>query len=61
MRGLEGELHLYAKLTLRVGTYFQVLPSSLVKLNFNIKLTSLNFKPNKPELNQARVAIQVTN
>jgi hypothetical protein len=43
MQGLMNKLYLYAKLTLRVDPYFQVLPSSLqVKLYNNIKLSSLN-------------------
>jgi hypothetical protein len=47
MQGFIGEALYYAKLALRVGRYFQVLPSSLIKLTFNIELSQLNFKKGK--------------
>jgi hypothetical protein len=38
MQGLKGgKLYLYAKPVLKVDTYFQVLASNLIGLNFNIK------------------------
>jgi hypothetical protein len=36
MQGYRGELYLYAKYALRVNPYFQVLASSLWKLNFKL-------------------------
>jgi hypothetical protein len=44
---------------LRVDPSFQVLASSIVKLNFNKELSQLNFKKDNPELRQTRVVKQV--
>jgi hypothetical protein len=61
MQGLWEEFNMYTKPALRVDPYFQVLTSSLVKLNFNIKISYLNFKQSKPELSQTRIATEVIN
>jgi hypothetical protein len=61
MQGLWAELNIYTKHVLRVDPCIQDLTSSLVKLNFNIKLSYLNFKQSKPELSQTRIATEVIN
>jgi hypothetical protein len=53
------KLYIYAKPTLRVSPYFQVLPSNLDRLNVNIQAKLLNFKQDKPGLSQTRVVKQV--
>jgi hypothetical protein len=55
MQGLREKALYYAKLTLRVDPYFQILPSNLLSLTFKHKAKSINVKQGTPKLSQARV------
>jgi hypothetical protein len=54
MQGLRGKLYNYAKPVLRVDPYFQVLPSNLRSLRFNLQAKLIKLKQGKPDLSQTR-------